>query len=52
MKTIIKSIVLVVIASFYSINISAQEKQSKTDTVKFEVKVYVICAKIVLKMLP
>ncbi len=38
MKNIIKSIAIVAITSLYSINISAQEKQTKIDTAKFEVK--------------
>ncbi|NOQ24926.1 MAG: hypothetical protein GQ564_06135 [Bacteroidales bacterium] len=38
MRIIIKSILSIVLISFLSINLSAQEKQSKIDTAKFEVK--------------
>lgn len=38
MKTIIKLILSVIFISIFTLNITAQEKASKIDTVKFEVK--------------
>ena len=38
MKTIIKSILSVIFILIFTLNIYAQEKMSKTDTIKFEVK--------------
>lgn len=38
MKTIIKSILPLIFAAFFATEINAQEKQSKIDTINFEVK--------------
>ncbi|MBU8893814.1 MAG: heavy-metal-associated domain-containing protein [Bacteroidales bacterium] len=38
MKTIINSILTIILVSFFASNLSAQDKHSKTDTTKFEVK--------------